>query len=260
MCRRVTVPQDERPWARGKHWPWWLDEPCQHPWTWLDFERRAVSGRGARQSGGRLPKGSSDGTCPRQEFRVMTLRMGVATTASFSRETPGNLVLSAHLDIWMEISVYNRAVLSLTVEYALRAAAFLSQHNGQSCTVQDIAADTQVPPDYLSKVMSDLRRAGLVRSKPGRNGGYTLDRLPSDITLLEVVGAVEPIRLIDRCPLNKPCHAHQLCPLHLALRSAAEALANSLRASTLACLETTGRRDDPTQAVSGSAFVGEGIA
>lgn len=168
--------------------------------------------------------------------------------------------ISRNRDTWIEISVYNSSVLSLTMEYALRAAAFLSQHGGQNCPVQDIAAETQVPLDFLSKVMKDLCRAGLVRSKPGRNGGYALDRPPSDITLFEVIGAVQPIRLLDRCPLNKPCHAHQLCPLHLALRSATEAFASSLRVATLGDLETTGRRDAPTQAVSGSRSIGESVA
>lgn len=139
-------------------------------------------------------------------------------------------------DIWIEISVYNPLVISLTMEYALRASVFLAQRCGTSCTVHEIAVETQVPTDYLSKVMRDLCRANLVKSRPGRHGGYVLDANPNDITLLEVVEAVEPTKSRDKCPLKKPCHSHQLCPLHRAVRVATEAFFDSLKGCTLGAL------------------------
>jgi len=124
-------------------------------------------------------------------------------------------------------------VLSLTKEYALRATVFLGERPNASHTVHQIAAETQVPPDYLSKVMRDLSRASIVRSRPGRKGGYALDREPCSITLFDVIDAVEPIRIIDSCPLNKACHSRQLCPLHKALQEATEDFVESLRSTTL---------------------------
>lgn len=124
-------------------------------------------------------------------------------------------------------------MMSLTMEYALRAVVFLSERAVRSCAVHEIAGETQVPADYLSKVMLALCRAGLVNSRPGRNGGYVLGRDPGDMTLLDVIEAVEPLRLIESCPLNKPCHKKQLCPLHRALRSATEAFSASLRTTTV---------------------------
>lgn len=127
-------------------------------------------------------------------------------------------------------------MLSMTMEYALRAAVFLAERTGGSCTVQEIAQETQVPTDYLSKVMRSLCRASLVKSRPGRHGGYELQSDPSALTLFDVFQAVEPIREIVHCPLNKPCHAKNLCSLHSALNCAAKSFAASLQSTTLASL------------------------
>lgn len=127
-------------------------------------------------------------------------------------------------------------VLSLTMEYALRASVFLAERPNASHTVHQIAAETQAPSEYLSKVMRDLSRADIVRSRPGRNGGYALDREPGTIALFDVIEAVEPIRVIVACPLNKPCHSKELCPLHRSLRAATEVFLTSLRLTTLADL------------------------
>lgn len=134
----------------------------------------------------------------------------------------------------------------MTMEYALRAATHLAEAGGRCCTVQQISSKTQVPQDYLSKVMRDLCRAGIVKSRPGRHGGYALGADPSRISLVEVIEAVEPIGIIEKCPLRNPCHAQELCPLHGALRSATESFIVRLRQCTLdtissnRCLESPG--------------------
>ena len=76
-------------------------------------------------------------------------------------------------------------MLSRTAEYALRAIVWLSDHPESSVTGQAIAAATQVPPDYLSKVMQCLVRAGLVEAQRGKNGGFSLVSNPDDLTILD---------------------------------------------------------------------------
>jgi Rrf2 family transcriptional regulator, nitric oxide-sensitive transcriptional repressor len=109
---------------------------------------------------------------------------------------------------------YNRIVFSTTLEYALRAVTFLACNPMEGLTAQRIAAGTQVPDDYLSKVLQQLVRGGVLTSQRGRNGGFQLARPASEISMLTVVNAVEPIVRIDKCPLGLRQHGVRLCPLH----------------------------------------------
>ncbi|MCX6599917.1 MAG: Rrf2 family transcriptional regulator [Acidobacteria bacterium] len=125
-------------------------------------------------------------------------------------------------------------MFSQTVEYALRAAVALASDSTAAQRVVDLAPATQVPPDYLAKVMNQLVRAQLVRAQRGRNGGYTLTRPPENISLLEVVNAVDPLRRITHCPLNLRAHAGRLCGLHRKLDNALQHMEEALAGSTLA--------------------------
>jgi len=84
-------------------------------------------------------------------------------------------------------------------DYACRALLSLTLHPEQSPTsVRDIAERTALPQPYLEQILLALKGAGLVRSKRGVGGGYVLARNPADITLGDIVSAVEgPIALGD---------------------------------------------------------------
>lgn len=104
-------------------------------------------------------------------------------------------------------------MFSQTAEYALRAIVWLANHRDQPVTREDLAQATKVPPDYLAKVMQALSRRGLVLAQRGKNGGFTLKRPPGDVTVLDVVNAVDRIQRIEECPLGIKGHT-RLCPLH----------------------------------------------
>jgi Rrf2 family nitric oxide-sensitive transcriptional repressor len=110
-------------------------------------------------------------------------------------------------------------MLSKTVEYALRATVWLAREPGVTVSAARLAGSIQVPRRYLHKVLQGLVEAGLVRSQPGPGGGYGLHRDPCEITILDVVDAVEPIERIRSCPLGLATHT-SLCPLHLVLDEA----------------------------------------
>lgn len=78
-------------------------------------------------------------------------------------------------------------------DYASRALVSLALHSddGRPNSVRDIAERTGLPQPYLEQILLALKGAGLVRSKRGVGGGYVLARPPVDITLAEIVGAVE---------------------------------------------------------------------
>src|SRR5262245_5197780 len=125
-------------------------------------------------------------------------------------------------------------MLSQTVEYALRAVVHLSSISPEGRTTDQIAEATRVPRAYLSKVLQSLRRAGIVRSQRGLGGGMTLTKSPDQLTILEVVNAVEPIERIRTCPLGLAAHGVRLCPLHRRLDNALAMVEEAFKSSTLA--------------------------
>jgi len=125
-------------------------------------------------------------------------------------------------------------VLSQTVEYALRATVYLADQAPHPRTNEQIAEVTKVPQAYLSKVMQGLARAGLVKSLRGIHGGFVLVRPAAELTILEVVQAVDPIRRIRTCPLGLSTHGVNLCPLHRRLDDALASVENAFASTTLA--------------------------
>ena len=99
-----------------------------------------------------------------------------------------------------------------TVEYALRAIVHLAQQSPAASTTEDVADATHVPRAYLAKILSGLRRSGLVKSQRGLGGGISLSKPPEELTILDVVNAVEPIERIKICPLGLSEHGSNLCP------------------------------------------------
>ena len=125
-------------------------------------------------------------------------------------------------------------MFSQTVDYALRAIVTIAQHDGKPCTAQQISQITQVPAPYLSKLMQGLVRAGLTSSQRGLHGGFVLAKDPKDLTIWEVIDAVEPFKRIHECPLGIQSHGSTLCPLHLRLDAAMATVEEQFRATTIA--------------------------
>jgi Rrf2 family nitric oxide-sensitive transcriptional repressor len=125
-------------------------------------------------------------------------------------------------------------MFSQTVEYALRAVVHLADQAPASRTTDQIATATLVPKAYLSKVLQGLCQANIVQSKRGIGGGMILTKPPSELTILDVVNAVEPIGRIRECPLGLTAHGIHLCPLHKRLDNAMALVEQAFRQTTLA--------------------------
>ncbi len=125
-------------------------------------------------------------------------------------------------------------MFSQTVEYALRAVAFLASRSPDAQNTEQIAKATKVPPAYLSKVLQSLGRAGIVRSQRGLHGGFSLAVDPHELTILQVVDVVDPIRRIKSCPLELKGHGVNLCPLHRRMDAALASVQKAFGESTLA--------------------------
>lgn len=124
-------------------------------------------------------------------------------------------------------------MFSQTVEYALRAVVHLAMKAPVPQKTADIAEVTQVPTAYLSKVLQGLRTRGIVRLQRGAGGGVSLAVPPDQLTILNVVNAVDPIQRITHCPLGLKSHGVRLCALHHRMDQAMMSVENALRATTL---------------------------
>jgi Rrf2 family protein len=122
-------------------------------------------------------------------------------------------------------------VISQTAEYALRAVVVLGSGRDGPVTTQEIASRTRVPAGYLSKVLQALGRAGLVEAQRGLGGGFNLTRPLEELSVLDVINAVDPLKRIERCPLGLAEHGRRMCPLHRRLDEGI-ALVESLYAQT----------------------------
>jgi len=125
-------------------------------------------------------------------------------------------------------------MFSQTVEYALRAVAHLAYEAPNPRTTEQVAEATRVPPAYLSKVLQALSRGGIVKSQRGVGGGIALARPADELTILEVVNAVEPIQRIKSCPLGLKSHGVRLCPLHRRIDDAMATVEAAFGSTTLA--------------------------
>ena len=125
-------------------------------------------------------------------------------------------------------------MISQTAEYALRAVTQLALHPGEPQTAKQIAAATVAPMHYLSKVLQSLVRGRIITSQRGLHGGCTLIKSPVDLTIFEIVQAVDPLQRITHCPLGFDSHGVNLCPLHRKLDDVYAQVEKSFRETTLA--------------------------
>ena len=93
--------------------------------------------------------------------------------------------------------------ISQKLEYACRALAQLAKHHdGRTLTrLEDLAQREAVSGNFLVQILNDLRRAGLIDSRRGKTGGYLLGRPPEEITLRQIVDAVDPALL--QCTVSR---------------------------------------------------------
>ena len=124
-------------------------------------------------------------------------------------------------------------MFSQTVEYALRATVHLAMNNDRPQKTNQIADATQVPTAYLAKVLRELNRHGLVHSQRGLGGGISLAKSPEEMTILEIVNAVDPVTRIKTCPLQLPSHGAQLCALHRRMDNALAMVESAFAETTL---------------------------
>ena len=80
--------------------------------------------------------------------------------------------------------------MKASTEYGMRTVLYLAE-KGTVCSSRDVAEDMSIPRDYLIQLAQLLRNAGLITARPGKHGGYSLAKDPSDISVFDVICALQ---------------------------------------------------------------------
>jgi Rrf2 family protein len=107
-------------------------------------------------------------------------------------------------------------ILSRASEYGIQALLFLAgKPPGRFVTVREIARGARVSAPFLSKVLGQLAAHGLLASLKGPRGGVRLARPAKEITVLDVVEAIDGLGFLRQCVIGLPrCSSEAPCPLH----------------------------------------------
>ena len=145
-----------------------------------------------------------------------------------------------------------RVKVSTRGDYASRALLSLALHEGETgpTSVRDIAERTGLPQPYLEQILLALKGAGLVRSKRGVGGGYVLARDPAEITLGQIVSAVDgPIAAGDfgEPHQNGACDHEGQCVLLAVWSDVGRHMRDHLDSFTLADMVRRARGGVPAQ-------------
>lgn len=130
-------------------------------------------------------------------------------------------------------------------DYAVRAVMYLSKigPDNRAATSQ-IAQEQQIPPSFLAKIVSQLSVAGLLQTSRGARGGVSLARSPAQISLLEVVEAIDGPILLNECVAgNGTCTFLDECPIHSIWCEAQKDLVLSLKGTTFDRFVTNGHNN-----------------
>jgi Rrf2 family protein len=119
-------------------------------------------------------------------------------------------------------------------DYAIRAVRYLSNLNpSQRAATSLVAREQSIPPSFLAKIISQLSIAGLLHTSRGARGGVTLARSPKEISLLDVVEAIDGPILLNECVAELSlCNFESDCPLKPIWGDAQAVLVSKLKATT----------------------------
>lgn len=119
-------------------------------------------------------------------------------------------------------------------DYALRAVIFLSQLNeNEKAATSLIAAEQEIPPSFLAKIISQLSIAGLINTSRGARGGVSLARPAGEISILDVIEAIDgPVYLNECTEKSDACTFQESCPIKEVWCEARDDLVRKLSTAT----------------------------
>ena len=148
------------------------------------------------------------------------------------------------------------AHITNSVEYGIHCLLWLVDPASGQPSSRDLAELQGISPSFVAKIFPKLEKAGIVQAATGISGGYRLARAPSDISLLDIIDAIEgnkPLfdcrEIRDRCAVfsdDAPAWAtNGVCAIHAAILRAEKAMRESLAQETLASIAAVVERKAP---------------
>jgi len=107
-------------------------------------------------------------------------------------------------------------IFSKKCEIGLQAVLFLSTENANELfNAEQVSKKVKQPKEFVSKVLQTLTYAGIVASKKGKNGGFSLAKPAKKIRLIDIVKAIDGLSVFENCILGFPgCSDSNPCPVH----------------------------------------------
>ncbi|MCE9612641.1 MAG: Rrf2 family transcriptional regulator [Lentisphaerae bacterium] len=142
-------------------------------------------------------------------------------------------------------------MLTRRAKYAMRALSHLARTpNYGPVLIADLATAERIPKKFLERILLELNRRGVLQSRKGRGGGYLLNRAPDQITIAEIVRAMDgplaPVPCVSQTAYGHcvECPDERHCGIRAIMQEVRDAIAGILDKATLADLvqaERTGR-------------------
>lgn len=129
--------------------------------------------------------------------------------------------------------------LNAQTDYSLRIMMYLATKESATATIPEVASKLELSKNHTMRIVAKLAKTGLIASTRGRSGGLALGRQASQITVVDVVIAIEPDFALVHCLQaggGPDCTIERACLLKGVLLSALKAFLAELRAVTLADL------------------------
>jgi Rrf2 family protein len=141
-------------------------------------------------------------------------------------------------------------VLTRKSKYGLKAVLYLASQQGRGAiAVSEVAAKEQIPRKFLEAILLELKRHGVLQSRKGKGGGYSLGRNPGEITVGQIIRMLDgPLALVPcvsqtaYAPCTE-CVDEATCGVRLAMKQVRDATARILDRTTLSTLNARRRAE-----------------
>lgn len=150
-------------------------------------------------------------------------------------------------------------LLSKSCVYGLRASLLLASYqNGGYTSIKDLSNKLDISFHFLTKILQQLTAADLLESMKGPKGGVRLSRDSSDISLREIVIAIDGPAIFTECVLGLPgCGSEKPCPMHMMWAETRDDIEQMLQTTSLEVMSKDGMEHDLRITADGQFVWGE---
>lgn len=148
-------------------------------------------------------------------------------------------------------------MISKKTKYGLNALIYLAKKYDQGpVLISDLAEQERIPKKFLEAILLDLKKNGLLESKKGKGGGYSLSRHPKDIKMGQAVrildGPLAPVACVSQTAYRKcdECLEESCCGLRLVMKDVRDAIANILDKTSLEDVIERAERQNSTNSLN----------